>query len=74
MAGLPPTYMNIGTIDLFINEALIFAKQLIFDGVLVELHVYPGYHHLSSMFPDAHFSKEDAKLREHALLKALKLI
>ena len=74
LAGLPPTYMNIGTIDLFIDEALIFAKQLIFDGVLVELHVYPGYHHLSSMFPDAHFSKEDVKSREHALLKALKLI
>ncbi|PDY29936.1 alpha/beta hydrolase fold domain-containing protein [Bacillus thuringiensis] len=74
LAGLPPTYMNIGTIDLFIDEALTFAKQLIFDGVLVELHVYPGYHHLFSMFPDAHFSKEDAKSREHALLKALKLI
>ncbi|WP_162992653.1 alpha/beta hydrolase fold domain-containing protein, partial [Bacillus velezensis] len=36
LAGLPPTYMNIGTIDLFIDEALTFAKQLIFDGVLVE--------------------------------------
>lgn len=40
LAGLPPTYISIGSIDLFIDEALLFAKQLVFDGVLVELHVY----------------------------------
>ncbi|MEK8130022.1 alpha/beta hydrolase [Paenibacillus filicis] len=74
LAGLPPTYINVGTIDLFVDEALLFAKQLVFDGVLVELHVYPGYHHLSPMFPDAHYSREGAKSSEHALLKALELL
>lgn len=74
LAGLPPTYINIGTIDLFIDEALLFAKQLVFDGVLTELHVYPGYHHLSPMFPDAHFSREGAESSEYALLKALDLL
>ncbi|WP_312113148.1 alpha/beta hydrolase [Brevibacillus reuszeri] len=73
LAGLPPTYISIGSIDLFIDEALLFAKQLAFDGVLVELHVYPGYHHLSPMFPNAHFSQEGAKSSEYALLKALEL-
>lgn len=73
LAGLPPTYINIGTIDLFIDEALFFAKQLAFDGVLVELHVYPGYHHMSPAFPDAHFSKEGARTSEYALLKALEI-
>ncbi|GGG53635.1 alpha/beta hydrolase [Paenibacillus radicis (ex Gao et al. 2016)] len=74
LAGLPPTYINIGTVDLFIDEALLFTKQLAFDGVLVELHVYPGYHHLSPMFPNAHYSKEGAESSEHALLKALELL
>lgn len=73
LAGLPPTYINIGTLDLFIDEALVFAKQLAFDGVLVELHVYPGYHHMSPAFPDAHFSKEGARTSEYALLKALEI-
>ncbi|WP_025692100.1 alpha/beta hydrolase fold domain-containing protein [Paenibacillus zanthoxyli] len=74
LAGLPPTYISIGSIDLFIDEALLFAKQLVFDGVLVELHVYPGYHHLSPMFPNAHYSQEGARSSEHALLKALGLL
>ncbi|QWU13740.1 Acetyl esterase/lipase [Paenibacillus sophorae] len=74
LAGLPPTYMSIGSIDLFIDEVLLFAKQLVFDGVLVELHVYPGYHHLAPMFPNAHFSQEGAKASEYALLKALELL
>lgn len=74
LAGLPPTYMNIGTIDLFIDETLLFAKQLIFDGVPVELEVYPGYHHLSPLFADAHYSKEGARSSEYALLKDLGLL
>lgn len=74
LAGLPPTYISIGSIDLFVDEALLFAKQLVFDGVLMELHVYPGYHHLSPMFPDAHFSIEGFKSSEWALLKALNLL
>ncbi|MFF2479810.1 alpha/beta hydrolase [Paenibacillus sp. NPDC058071] len=74
LAGLPPTYISIGSIDLFIDEALLFAKQLAFDGVLVELHVYPGYHHLAPLFPNAHYSQEGAKSSEHALLKALELL
>ncbi|MFC3745259.1 alpha/beta hydrolase [Paenibacillus sp. GCM10012306] len=74
LAGLPPTFITIGSIDLFVDEALLFAKQLVHDGVLVELHVYPGYHHLSPMFPNAHYSQEGVKAGEHALLKALDLL
>ncbi|NUU64332.1 alpha/beta hydrolase fold domain-containing protein [Paenibacillus agri] len=74
LAGFPPTYIGIGSVDLFIDESLLFAKQLIYDGVLAELHVYPGYHHLSGMFTEAHFSKEGAKSSEYALLKALDLL
>lgn len=74
LAGLPPTYISIGSIDLFIDEAIRFAQQLAFDGVLVEMHVYPGYHHLAPAFPNAHYSQEGAKSSEYALLKALGLV
>lgn len=74
LAGLPPTYMNIGTVDLFIDESIAFAQKLAFDGVPVEFHVYPGYHHLSPLYPDAYYSKEGASSSEHALLKALELL
>ncbi|UQZ36158.1 esterase [Paenibacillus sp. PK3_47] len=74
LAGLPPTYMNIGTVDLFIDECIVFAQKLVRNGVPVELHVYPGYHHLSPMYPDAHYSIEGASSSEHALLKALQLL
>jgi acetyl esterase/lipase len=73
LAGLPPVYMNVGTVDLFVDESMRFAGQLAFDGVPVEFHVYPGYHHLSPLFPDAYYSKEGARSSEHALLKALEL-
>ncbi|WP_433921272.1 alpha/beta hydrolase fold domain-containing protein [Paenibacillus taichungensis] len=74
LAGLPPTYMSIGSVDLFIDETLLFAKQLAFDGVLIELQVLPGYHHLAPMFPTAHFSQIGATSSEYALLKALELL
>ncbi|MET3544581.1 acetyl esterase/lipase [Paenibacillus favisporus] len=74
LAGLTPTYISIGSIDLFIDEAIRFAQQLAFDGVLVEMHVYPGYHHLAPAFPNAHYSQEGAKSSEYALLKALELV
>ncbi|MDQ0416433.1 acetyl esterase/lipase [Croceifilum oryzae] len=74
LAGLPSTYISVGSIDLFIDEALSFTKQLAFDGVLVELHVYPGYHHLSPMFPNAHYNQEGARSSEHALLRALGML
>ena len=45
LAGLPPTFLSVGDVDLFIGEDLRFAHQLIHDGVSTELHVYPGAAH-----------------------------
>lgn len=45
LAGLPPTFLSVGDIDLFLGEDLRFAQQLIHDGVSTELHVYPGAAH-----------------------------
>lgn len=45
LAGLPPTYIAVGALDLFIDEDLDFAHRLIRAGVPTELHVYQGAFH-----------------------------
>lgn len=45
VAGLPPTYIAVGALDLFIDEDLAFAGRLIRAGVPTEVHVYPGAFH-----------------------------
>lgn len=45
LAGLPPTYIFTGALDLFLEENLDFAKRLIRDGVRTGIRVYPGAFH-----------------------------
>ena len=45
LAGLPPTWIGCGALDLFIEENLEFTRRLIAAGVPAELHVYPGAYH-----------------------------
>jgi len=45
LEGLPPTYIATGSLDLFLEEDLEFARRLLRAGVPVELHVYPGGFH-----------------------------
>lgn len=55
-AGLPPTYLGVGSIDLFAPENIEFASRLIADGVPTELHVYPGGYHGFTATPAARIS------------------
>ena len=45
LAGLPPTFISTGALDLFTEENLEYARRLMAEGVPVELHVYPGAPH-----------------------------
>ncbi|GGF48168.1 esterase [Marmoricola endophyticus] len=45
LAGLPPTYLATGSIDLFVEEDLDYARRLLRAGVPTEVHVYPGAFH-----------------------------
>ncbi|MFT4989162.1 MAG: acetyl esterase/lipase, partial [Acidimicrobiales bacterium] len=45
LAGLPPTYIMVGTLDGFADEDINYAMRLNHAGVEVELHVYPGAPH-----------------------------
>lgn len=58
LAGLPPTAIFVGELDLFVGENLRYARTLIRHGVATELHVYPGaYHGFVSFAQDADVSK-----------------
>ena len=45
LAGLPPTFIATGSIDLFADENIRFAQRLMQSGVPTELHIYPGAYH-----------------------------
>lgn len=53
MAGLPPTFLAVGALDLFLEESLDYARRLTRAGVACELHVYPGVFHGAAAIPDA---------------------
>ncbi len=45
LSGLPPAYVNVGELDLFLDEDITYAQGMLRAGVPVELHVYPGAFH-----------------------------
>ena len=73
LAGLPPTFIDVGELDLFRDEDIQFAARLIQAGVPTELHVYPGAYHASEVFaPEAALSQSILARRTEALLRARK--
>jgi acetyl esterase/lipase len=44
-AGLPPSYIEVGELDIFRDEDVAYALALAKAGVSVELHVHPGAPH-----------------------------
>jgi acetyl esterase/lipase len=51
LQGLPPTFISVGSLDLFLEEDVEFALRLSRAGVAVELHVYPGAPHMFDQNP-----------------------
>jgi len=72
LKNLPPAYIPVGALDLFVDENIEYAQRLIQAGVPTELHVYPGAFHGFDMFaPSAAVSKQFKADRENALKRAL---
>lgn len=71
LAGLPPTYLCVGALDLFLEEDLEYARRLMREGVPTELHVYPGAFHGFNLLPDARASRAFARDITAALRRAL---
>jgi acetyl esterase/lipase len=45
LSGLPPAFVSVGSIDLFCDEDIEYARRMARAGVPTELHVYPGAPH-----------------------------
>jgi acetyl esterase/lipase len=71
LAGLPPTYISVGALDLFLEENMEYARRLIRAGVPTELHIYPGAFHGFPMVADARVSKAYTNDVMNALRRAL---
>lgn len=67
LAGLPPTYMMTGALDLFADENIRFARRLHAAGVPTEFHLYPGAFHAFDAWPDAEVSRQANRDRLEAL-------
>jgi acetyl esterase/lipase len=68
VAGLPPTWLATGELDLFRDEDIAYASRLLTAGVPTELHVYPGAVHGFDLFaPDAAVTRRYRRDRDEAL-------
>jgi acetyl esterase/lipase len=72
LSGLPPTFIDVGEMDLFRDEDVDFVARLVQAGVPTEFHLYPGAYHASEVFaPDAELSRRIVTTRVEALRRAL---
>ncbi|MCY3655443.1 MAG: alpha/beta hydrolase [Chloroflexi bacterium] len=72
LAGLPPAYISVGTLDLFLDEDVDYSQALAHAGVPVELHVYPGaYHGAHGTVPGAPLSRRWRRDEYQAVERAL---
>lgn len=72
LAGLPPTFIIVGALDLFAEEDMEYARRLMRAGVPTELHVLPGmFHGAASVVPDAALSKAYFEMQFAALRRAV---
>jgi acetyl esterase/lipase len=57
VSGLPPTFLAVGELDLFVHDNLAYVGRLLGAGCSVEAHVYPGAIHGFDRMVDAAVSQ-----------------
>lgn len=70
LSDLPPTFLSVGALDLFLEEDVAYAMRLSRAGVAVELHVYPGAPHMFDQYPGA-ITEQSARDVVHALQRMI---
>jgi acetyl esterase/lipase len=70
LSGLPPAFLSIGGLDLFLDETINYAQRLLRAGVAAELHVFPGGFHGWEMAEAAPQTQSLRALRRDALARA----
>lgn len=74
LSELPPTFLYVGANELFRDEVIAYAQQLMKDNVPTELYVAPGVSHGGErMAPNARISQTAHHLMTDAVKRAFKL-
>lgn len=69
LKGLPSTYIDVGSLDIFLDEDIVYARRLAKEGVEVELHVWPGVPHgFDGIAPGIGDAKKAVEARDRAVL------
>jgi acetyl esterase/lipase len=72
LGGLPPAWIGVGSLDLFHDEDVEYAKRLRESGVPCELEIIPGaFHGFDALFPKAEVSRAFWREQARALREAL---
>ncbi len=72
LAGLPPTYVDAGSAEVFRDEAIAYAGRLWEAGNETELHVWSGgVHGFDAVFPEAVLSRQARRARIDWLRRTL---
>ena len=58
LSGLPPALISVGTLDLFFDEDMDYARRLSAAGIACEFHAYPGCFHAFNMMESARVSQQ----------------
>ena len=69
---MPPAYISVGALDLFLEEDLEYARRLLAAGVPTEMHVFPGAYHGFELAADAALAQCAEKERRQALARAFR--
>lgn len=71
LSGLPPTFIAVGSLDLFLEENMIYADRLSRAGIPVEFHLYPGAYHGFQLAAQARVSIQAERDSRDALRRFL---
>ena len=71
LKGLPQTFMIVGSLDLFCDEDIDYAKKLMKAGVFTELHVEPGLPHAYDALEGTPQTERFNELRNRAAARML---
>ena len=72
LRGLAPAFIGVGTLDVFRDENIEYARRLLAAGVPTELHVYPGAPHgFEGLAPRAAVSQQFTRDITDALRRAM---
>ena len=71
LSNLPPAFIGVGSLDLFVDECLEYTQRLISSGIPAELIIYPGCFHGFQMAKEASITKRANTNSLRALKDAL---